>query len=72
MKPLDNDALMRLFLGLLVFRLGGEQSFSAEEINDIRENVQGVQILLTENNRIVLRTRNNESCEQAIEDGRAI
>lgn len=45
LDPKSSDALMRMLIGALLFRLGGEETFTEEELNDIMENVGGVQIL---------------------------
>jgi len=51
MKLPESDKLVRLILGCLLFRLGGEQTFTAdrgaEEIDFICTDVRGIQLLLT-------------------------
>lgn len=59
-KPLDGEVLSRMMLGCLLYRLGGEQTFTPEEINEIRTMVVGVQFFATDDGKIVLRTRNLE------------
>lgn len=61
--------LIRLMAGCLLFRLGGEQSFSAEEIDDIKKTVGGIQVLLTPDNRILVRSRSPESYSDLIDRG---
>lgn len=60
----ESDKLVRLILGCLLFRLGGEQTFTAEEIDFICQDVRGIQIFLAEGDKLILRTRG----EQAIDD----
>jgi len=68
----DTESLLRLFIGLLVFRLGGEQTFTQEEINEIRQVVGGVQIYLLENETVLLRTSSPEKTEDCREKGLVI
>lgn len=63
------DALVRLMIGCLLFRLGGEQSFTLQEISDIRHQVAGVQVLLTEDERILVKVRTNESYQDLKQQG---
>lgn len=56
-KPLDGTVLARMMLGCLLYRLGGEQSFTMTEIEDIQDIVAGVQFFATEDGKIILRTR---------------
>lgn len=58
-----SEHLQRMFLGCLLYRLGGEQVFSAAEIDDIRKEVAGVQFFATEDNKIILRVRNTQFVE---------
>lgn len=62
-----NDVLMRTFLGCLLFRLGGEQTFTPEEMHDIRQMVSGVQIIAGDNDTLILRVRNRESMGRMME-----
>lgn len=66
--PVLDEALMRLFLGLLTFRLGGEQMFTWKEIDEIKETVKGITWFVTEDGRIGIRTRGPLACEQAMKD----
>lgn len=59
----ESDRLVRLILGCLLFRLGGEQSFTEAEIDFICQDVRGIQIFLSENNTLVLRTRGDSAME---------
>lgn len=59
--PKSGDDLTRLMLGCLLFRLGGEQTFTPEEIDDIKEVVGGVQVLLTSANAIIVRVKTPEA-----------
>lgn len=68
----NQEALMRLFLGLLTFRLGGEQLFTTAEIDEIKESVQGVTWFATDDGRIGIRTRGPQVVQQAIEDNNVI
>jgi hypothetical protein len=68
----ETEALWRLMLGCLLFRLGGEQTFTPEEMNEIREIVQGVQIILVDDSKILLRTRGPEVVQRAIDKGLTI
>ena len=69
MEPDETNALMRLMLGLLLFRLGGEQTFTLEEYEYITKEVAGVQIHATAEGGIILRTRGHEAVEKAMENG---
>jgi len=69
MKNLDSDRLVRLILGCLLFRLGGEQTFSADEIDFICNDVKGIQLFLTEDNKLLLRTRGADAVLDAAEKG---
>lgn len=66
MQNVHSDKLVRLILGCLLFRLGGEQTFTSEEIDFICLDVRGIQLFLSEDNKLVLRTRG----EQAIDDAK--
>lgn len=65
----DTESLLRLFIGLLVFRLGGEQTFSTEEINEIRTVVGGVKIYLLEDETVLLRTTSPGETLKATQEG---
>lgn len=69
--PTENtgDALVRLMIGCLLFRLGGEQSFTPQEISDIQQQVAGVQVLLTEDDRILVKVRTNDSYQDLKHQG---
>ena len=67
-----SELLQRMFLGCLLYRLGGEQSFTPEEIDDIRAEVKGVQFFTTEDNRIILRVRNEEFLQAHSEPGKGV
>ena len=69
MKHQDNDRLVRLILGCLLFRLGGEQTFTEEEIDFICQDVRGIQIFLTEDHKLLLRTRGEAAVLDAAEKG---
>jgi hypothetical protein len=62
-----NEVLMRTFLGCLLFRLGGEQTFTPEEMHDIQESVAGVQIIMGENDKMILRVRGRETLNKMME-----
>ncbi len=70
MAPLDaktEESLSRLMLGCLLFRLGGEQSFTADEIDEIKKTVGGVQVFLTPDDKIIVRAKSPEAYEKAAE-----
>lgn len=67
MQNPEMDKLVRLILGCLLFRLGGEQTFSAEEIDFICHDVRGIQLYLTEDNKLLLRTRGEQAID-AVKD----
>jgi hypothetical protein len=69
MKNMETDKLVRLILGCLLFRLGGEQTFTAEEIDFICTDVRGIQLFLTEDNKLLLRTRGENAVLDAAEKG---
>jgi len=54
-------------LGCLLFRLGGEQSFTPEEIDDIKKTIGGCQVLLTPDGTIIIRAKSPEAYEKATE-----
>lgn len=68
----ETEALWRLMLGCLLFRLGGEQTFTPDEITDIQSIVQGVQIILVDDTNILLRTRSADVVQRAQEKGQTI
>ena len=70
MDPLDaktREALLPLMLGCLLFRLGGEQSFTPQEIDDIKKTIGGCQVLLTPDDTIIIRAKSPEAYEKATE-----
>lgn len=69
---MDSDKLLRLILGCLLFRLGGEQTFTEEEIDFICADVKGIQISTTADGKLLLRTRNPETVAKAIEKGKIL
>jgi len=69
MKDLESERLVRLILGCLLFRLGGEQTFTAEEIDFICQDVRGIQLYLTEDHKLLLRTRGEAAVNDASETG---
>lgn len=69
MRNMDSDRLVRLILGCLLFRLGGEQTFTAEEIDFICRDVKGIQLFLTEDHKLLLRTRGEDAVLDAAEKG---
>lgn len=58
------DTLSRLFLGCLLFKLGGEVTLTPAEIDDIKKTVGGVQILLTHDESFVLRVKTPEAYQE--------
>jgi len=71
-EPVTGDTISRLFLGCLLFRLGGEQVFTTDEIAEIKETVGGVQILLTQDNKFLVRTRSPQVTDEAVRNGSII
>lgn len=67
-----SEHLQRMFLGCLLYRLGGEQSFTPEEVDAIRSEVAGVQFFVAEGDKIILRVRNKEFVEDHSEPGKGI
>lgn len=69
----DLDSLTRMILGLLVYRLGGEQTFTISEIDEIRQVIHGVQIFLSsDGNKIIVRARGREYVEDLKANGAMI
>jgi hypothetical protein len=65
-----SDALNRMMIGLLLFRLGGEQRFTMDEIDDIRTLIGGVQIYVEpDGSAVILRAKTPEQTLNAMEDG---
>lgn len=72
MEARETDSLMRMMLGMLLFRLGGEQTFTLDEYEYIRGEVKGVQIFAATDGTITLRTRGATMTEKAMEEGNVI
>jgi hypothetical protein len=72
LDPEESNALMRKLFGCLAYRLGGEVTFTQEEINTINTEVAGVTIFLTPENSIVLRVRGPVQTAQGIEEGKIV
>lgn len=68
----QTEAMLRMMLGLLLFRLGGQQTFTPTEMDEIRQTVQGVTIYAGENDQIILRTRGPEAVQKAIEENNVL
>ena len=49
--------LMTLLLGCLLYRLGGQQVFTIQEIDDMRQDIGRVRIVLDAEDRIVMRIK---------------
>lgn len=49
--------LMTLLLGCLLYRLGGQQVFTIKEMDDMREDIGRVRVVLDAEDRIVLRIK---------------
>jgi len=64
LSPKTEGDLVRLLMGCLLFRLGGQQVFTAQEIDDIKKTVGGVQIGLDPDDAIVLRVKSPEFMPQ--------
>ena len=69
MEKMESDKLLRLALGLLLFRLGGEQSFSEAEIDFICEDVKCIQLSVTEDSKLLMRVRGDKAIISAAERG---
>lgn len=64
MSPLDaktQESLVHLMLGCCLYRLGGEQSFTIQDIEDIKSVVGGVQVLVTDDDTLIVRARTHEA-----------
>ena len=79
LDPKSSDALMRMLIGALLFRLGGEETFTEEELNDIMETVGGVQILYAASQsphdlrgKYVLRVRDPRRAAEIVKKGIAL
>jgi hypothetical protein len=79
LDPKSSEALMRLLIGALLFRLGGEETFTESALQDIMVTVGGVQILYIvskdpENpeGRYVLRVRDPRRAAEIVEKGMAL
>lgn len=72
MIDIKQEPILRLMLGCLLFRLGGEQTFTVQEIDEIKTVVQGVQVFALEDDRIMIKSRGPEAVERAIESGNVI
>lgn len=59
--PNLGNELSRLFIGCLLFKLGGEIHLTAEEIDEIKKSVGGVQIFLHGDDGFILRVKTPES-----------
>lgn len=59
-KRLDDIAMQNL-LTLLLFRLGGEQTFTQEEVTEISQTVGGATFSVDPNGLMILRCRTSES-----------
>jgi hypothetical protein len=59
-SPEGRDIIRDGALGLLLYRLGGQQVFTLDEIADISKVVGGVIFALTKDGKFVLSTRSPE------------
>ena len=48
--------LAHYLLGLVLYRAGGEQTFTVQEIDDIRKLVAGIRVYTGDDNKLTLRT----------------
>jgi hypothetical protein len=71
-EPLESpdpmETLTRMMIGLLLYRLGGEQSFSPEEIREIQDYVAGVQIFVSDDGNFVVRSKTPGQLSEALGD----
>jgi len=66
-----SDVLQRMFLCCLLYRLGGEQSFTPEEIDNISAEYQGVRFY-SDGEKITLRIQNKDAAADALREGRTL
>jgi len=62
LTPEATDQMLRLCSALLLYRCGGEQTFTTEEMNTIRNEYPGFQILVNSDDQLVLRSRSADFC----------
>lgn len=55
------EHMMRMMLGCLLYRLGGQQTFTASEIGDICENVKGIQWHVDDEDNLTVTSRSPDS-----------
>lgn len=72
MKEINGDEWSRMFMGMLLYRLGGEQTFTSQEIDEIKRTVAGVQVGVTEDDKIILRVRGLDKTLEALDNGDAV
>lgn len=71
-EELDGGILSRLLMGCLLYRLGGQQTFTPAEIDEIKDMVGGVQIFVTHDDKIVARVKGPEATQKAMDEGNVI
>jgi hypothetical protein len=76
LDPKSSEALMRMLIGALLFRLGGEESFTESALQEIMLAVGGVQILYVASKdpgnpqgRYVLRVRDPQRAAEIVKRG---
>lgn len=75
LDPKSSEALMRMLIGALLFRLGGEETFTEAELDDIRVTVGGVQIMWASESpghpegRYILRIRDPQRAAELAKKG---
>jgi hypothetical protein len=57
------EAMMRMMLGCLLYRLGGQQTFTGAEIHEICESIQGVQWHVDEDDNLTVIARTPEAVQ---------
>ncbi len=55
--------LLHQFVALLLFRCGGEQSFTPEDIREIQQTIGGISISISKDYKITLRARSHEATD---------
>lgn len=77
LDPVHSESLMRMLLGALLYRLGGEESFTEQALDDIMNTVGGVQVIYIPDagdatGRYILRVRDPQRAAEIAERGLTI
>jgi len=65
--PAFDPDLMKIFMGCLLYKLGGEIKITPEEIDEIKKSIGGFQVLLTADDAIVLKIKTPEAYQETLE-----